>query len=114
MLPNDEPNYDFPPELGEEQETFQDVQFNPAKNSAEFKAKADLLMSDAMDYLSAKIRSGMAESGDIKTAVDLGKHYKVGIETVDDAAAKAFNEAEMYHEVETEDETSDDPMRYQL
>lgn len=84
-----------------------EVEFKPAKNAAQFKEKADRLMSDAMDLLNTKIRSGFAEASDIKSALEFGKYFKSGIETVDEAAEKAMREAEEYAGLE-DDETLDD------
>lgn len=80
------------------------VELHQAKSPGEFQEKASRILSNMMDVLDEKIRTGMAESSDFKTALELGKMFKVGIETVDEAAKRALNEAQSYEEVEEEDD----------
>lgn len=89
-----------------------DVEFKVAKTPAEFKGKAEELLSNAMDMLNAKIVNNMAESSDLKTAVEIGKLFRVGIETVEGAAKRAMEEAAQFEGVETDD-LHDDGMRFQ-
>lgn len=104
---------DFIPDAEEPQPLgMGNVKFEPASTAADFQSKAKRLLSNAMDFLNAKIESEMAEAADIKTAVDIGKHFKIGIETVDEAAKRAMAEAASYLEPEHEDDTADDSMRF--
>lgn len=108
---------DFTPDGGEFESSF-NVEFKPAKTPEDFREKAQTLVSNAMDLLNAKIRDGMAEASDIKTALEFGKHFKVGIETVDEAAERARREAERYLEPDTDDDDlgswgANDSMRFE-
>ncbi len=97
-------------ELGMPDTSLVEVQFSPVKKASEFKDKAEKLLSDCMDFLGARVRGGVAESSDLKTIVDIGKMFKVGMETVDEAAARAFAENEEYADLEDDEE--DSMMRY--
>lgn len=93
-----------------------EVEYKRAKTPQDYKNKANALMSDAMDFLNAKIRSGMAEASDVKTAVEIAKLYRVGIETVDEAAAKAMAEAASYAELDDDGDDAfenSDGMRFE-
>ncbi len=80
------------------------VELHQAQSPQEFQEKASRILSNMMDVLDEKIRTGMAESSDFKTALELGKMFKVGIETVDEAAKRALNEARSYEDVEEDDD----------
>lgn len=108
---DDELDLDFIPDADEDEpDRGATVEFKQAHGASEFKSKAEALLSNAMDLLNAKILNNMAEASDIKTAVEIGKMFKIGIETVDEAAAKALAESESYESIE---ETADDNMRFE-
>jgi hypothetical protein len=87
--------------------------FKPATSAAEFQEKAQTLFSNALDFLNQKIVEGMAEASDIKTAVDIGKHFKIGIESVSELAKKAMEEAASYDEMAPDEPENLDAMRFE-
>lgn len=104
---------DFTPEM-DETAGYGDggVAFKPAETTADFTAKAKLLLSNAMDLLNAKITGEMAEASDLKTAVEIGKMFKIGMMTVEEAAKKALADADQYVGLEDE-ELEQDAMRFE-
>ncbi len=79
------------------------ISFELAKDSQDFATKAKKILSNTMDLVNHHLESGMADAAIIKTGLEIGKMFKVGIETVDEAAERAFREASQYESVEEED-----------
>lgn len=81
------------------------IEWRPVKDAAGFKAKTEDLLSDAMDVLRAKLRGGMAETGDMKTILEMAKVFKVGVSTVEEKVRASLEQVDGFELDETEDDS---------
>lgn len=68
-------------------------EFNDVTRAEDFATKAALLGSRMMDNLLEKLNERMEESSDRKTILEMMRHFKIGINSVEDAAQAAAERA---------------------